>query len=112
MKDGGRSRPIGWIALAFASDLADICWHLHCGHRRARVFVLLRALMLIPFALSNRGPLRSFILALIAFLCGSWLQRTIEQHWIWYQHASISRQMYADALLAIIPSLVSGSGDG
>jgi membrane protease YdiL (CAAX protease family) len=108
MNDGGRSRLVGWIALALASDLADICWYLHSGHRLPRVFVLLRALMLIPVAVSNRGPLRRFILALIAFLFGSWLQRTIEQHWIWYQHAPISRQMYADALLAIIPSLLIG----
>lgn len=106
MNDGSRSRLVGWIALALASDLADICWYLHSGHRLPRVFVLLRALMLIPFAVSNRGPLRRFILALIAFLFGSWLQRTIEQHWIWYQHAPISRQMYADALLAIIPSML------
>lgn len=106
MDGGGRSRLIGWITIAGASDAVDICWDLYTGHRLPLAFVLLRALLLIPFAAISRGPLRRFVMALIAFLCGSWLQRTIEHHWNWYQHALISRQMYVDALLALIPSLL------
>ncbi len=60
--------------------------------------------MLIPVALATRDFLRGFIVTLIAFLTGSWMQRTIEHHWHWFQQAHVSRQMYADAWLALIPS--------
>lgn len=59
---------------------------------------------MIPLALATREFLRGFILTLIAFLTGNWVQRMIEQHWRWFQHAHVSRQMYADAWLALIPS--------
>jgi membrane protease YdiL (CAAX protease family) len=52
-----------------------------------------------------RGYLRGFVVTLIAFLSGNWLQRTVEQHWTWFQHGSISERMYFDAWLALIPSL-------
>jgi membrane protease YdiL (CAAX protease family) len=106
MDGGARSRLLAWVAIAVASDAADICFDLYSGHRLPPGFVLLRALLLVPLAAVSRGPLRRFVIALIALLCGSCLQRTIEQHWISYQRAPISRQMYADAWLALIPSLL------
>ena len=106
MDGGARSRLIAWVTILVASDAADICWDLYIGHRLPVGFVLLRATLLIPFAAISRGPLRRFVFALIAFLCGSWLERTTEHYWSWYQQAPISRQMYADAWLALIPSLL------
>jgi hypothetical protein len=79
MDGGGRSRLIGWLAISVASDAADICWDLYTGHRLPLLFVLLRAFVLIPFAAISRGSLRRFVVTLIAFLCGSWLERTIER---------------------------------
>jgi membrane protease YdiL (CAAX protease family) len=99
-----RSTWIAWASILIASDAADICWKLHTGQRLPLIFVLLRALLLIPFALSTSGFLRGFVVTLIAFLSGSWLERTIEHHWIWFQHAPLSRQILVDALLALIPS--------
>jgi len=106
MDGENRSRLIAWVAIAVASDAADICFDLHRGHRLPLEFVLLRALLLIPIAAVSTGPLRRFVIALIAFLCGSWLQRTVEHCWSWYQYAPISREMYVDAWLALIPSML------
>ena len=106
MDSGVRSRLIAWVTIAVASDAADICFGLYSGHRLPLEFVLLRALLLVPIAAVSRGSLRRFVLALVAFLCGSWLARTLEHSWNWYQHAPISRQMYVDAWLALIPSLL------
>jgi membrane protease YdiL (CAAX protease family) len=105
-QSASQSMWIAWTSILIASDVADICWKLHTGHRLPLVFVLVRSCLLIPFAAISGGPMRRFVMALIAFLCGSWLQRTTEHHWSWYQHAAISRQMYADAWLALIPSLL------
>ena len=106
MAGATRSRLIAWATIVVASDAADICWDLHTGHRLPVGFVLLRASLLIPFAAISRGPLRRFAFTLIAFLSGSWLERTTEHYWSWYQQAPTSRQMYADAWLALIPSLL------
>jgi membrane protease YdiL (CAAX protease family) len=99
-----RSQRIAWLAILIANDAADIAWYLYTGHRLPQLFVLLRACLLIPLALSTRDHLRGFITTLIAFLAGSCLQRTIEHHWNWFQHTSTSQQMYADTWLALIPS--------
>jgi membrane protease YdiL (CAAX protease family) len=93
-----------WASILIASDLSDICWRLHTSHRLPLVFVLVRACLLLPFVATTSGPTRRFVMVLIAFLCGSWSQRTIEHYWTWYQHAAISRQMYADTWLGFIPS--------
>jgi membrane protease YdiL (CAAX protease family) len=77
---------------------------LYTGHRLPLGFEVLRAALLTPFLLITRESLRGFILTLIAFLTGNWVQRMIEHHWHSFQQAHVSRQMYADAWLALIPS--------
>jgi hypothetical protein len=79
-QSASQSRWIAWTSILIASDAADICWKLHTGHRLPLLFVLVRACLLIPFAAISGGPMRRFVMALIAFLCGSWLQRTVEHH--------------------------------
>jgi membrane protease YdiL (CAAX protease family) len=99
-----RSKLLAWLSILIASDAADICCKLYTGHRLPLGFELLRAGLLIPIALVARDFLRGFIVTLIAFLTGSWVQRTIEHHWRWFQQAHVSRQMYADAWLGLLPS--------
>lgn len=99
-----QSRLLAWLSILIASDAADICCQLSLGHRLPLGFELLRAALLIPLVLVTRDSLRGFIVTLVAFLAGNWVQRTIELHWYWFQHTHISRQMYADAWLALIPS--------
>jgi len=101
---GRQSKLLAWLSILIASDAADICCKLYSGNRLPLGFELLRAALLIPLALVTRDFLRGFIVTLIAFLTGSWVQRTIEHHWQWFQQAHVSRQMYVDAWLALIPS--------
>lgn len=99
------SRLLAWVAVAVASDLADIAWELRFGHRLPLFTELIRAALLVPLVFLASDYLRTFIVTLIAFLLGNWLQRSIEQHWYWFQHAPTSTRMYLDAYLAFIPSL-------
>jgi membrane protease YdiL (CAAX protease family) len=99
-----RSRWVGWLAVLIASDAVDICWEWHSGQRLPLGFELLRAGLLVPIALWTSGYLRSFVITLIAFLSGSWMERLIEHRWEWFQHASVSMRMSVDAGIALIPS--------
>jgi membrane protease YdiL (CAAX protease family) len=101
-----QSRLFAWLSILIASDVADICCNLYTGHRLPLGYELLRAGLLIPIALAARGFLRGFVVTLIAFLTGNWAQRTIEQHWGWFQQAHVSQRMYADAWLGLIPSVL------
>jgi membrane protease YdiL (CAAX protease family) len=95
---------LSWLAIAISSDLADIAWTLHSGHPLPVVAGLVKAILLVPLALIAREYVRTFVVTLIAFSCGNWLQRTIAQHWGWLQHASVSDRVYAFAWLGFIPS--------
>jgi membrane protease YdiL (CAAX protease family) len=105
--DRKRSRLIvAWLAVAIASDAADIAWELHSGQRLPLAAGLIKALVLIPLALGAREYLRTFIVTLIASSLGTWLGRTATQNWGWFQHASVSNRMYVFAWLGLIPSIL------
>ncbi len=104
---------VAWVAILLASDLFNIIWVALLGHARSPVwlfgaqFLVLLAVLGLTLVVHRLRTLRGFILALGGLALGQQFRLLLENTdlWTtWSQSAPAYQQIFADSLLALIPS--------